>query len=139
MLDINDVTRDDALEEFKLAAAERRFIMERFIQAITIYLALSGFAVGEMVKVEASAKNMLLLMEMGFLSLLPIALYAANHFRKMYSHTARREYDLADRLGFQRSYGLDWGYRGAILAVIISQSIALTIVVIKLFLTRNQF
>lgn len=132
MADASDPSRGDALEEFRVTCAERRFIMERFIQAITIYLALSGFAVGELVK--APAKGFFLLIELGFVSLLPIALYAASHFRSMYSHAAKREYELADQLGFQRSYDLTWGYRGAILVVVVSQSLALTIVAIRLFI-----
>jgi hypothetical protein len=129
MTDISELNHADALDEFRLACAERRFIMERFVQAVTIYLALSGFAFGELVK--APARNFLLLMELGFLSLLPIALYAANHFRAMYAHTARREYEMPDRLGFQRLYDLTWGYRGAILVVAISQTVAMTIVVVR--------
>ncbi len=46
-----------AIEEIKLVAEERRFVMNRYMQAFALYLALAGYGLKELVETHGLFEN----------------------------------------------------------------------------------
>lgn len=128
----SELVKGYMLEEYKLLVKERRFVMTRFIQAVALYMALCGFAVREVI--VARSVLILVLVTLAFTFLTPVALYAARKFRNMYSHGAQRESLLAAKLCFGPPYPLLWGYRAAVVFVLLAQSSLITVALIRYLL-----
>lgn len=78
-----------AVEEYKQVLEEGRMIMTRYIQAIGLYLALSGFGLKELVATRSH--SLVLAASIVFTMLNVLAIYAARSFRRMAAFAAQRE------------------------------------------------
>lgn len=117
------------LEEYKQIVAERRFVMTSYMQAIGLYLALSGFALREVVTAEVPLIRCLLASAITFLN--GVAVFAAFRFKSMAMHAITREEYIAMRWSIQRPHSLMWGFWAGLLVVGVSQ-----VTVIGIFLFR---
>src|ERR1039458_6568058 len=77
------------VEEYKQVLKERHFVMTRFMQAVGLYLTLSGFALNELV--QTKAKGRIVLLVALFTTLNVVALYVARKFKGMATHALRSE------------------------------------------------
>jgi small-conductance mechanosensitive channel len=118
------------LDEYKEVINERRFVMTRYMQALALYLALSGFAAKELI----NTPSLLLLWLMGaaFTLLNGLAIYAAGRFRSMADRAMSRESELALRLNMQEMHDLSWGHRAGVLLVVLDELAVISIVAWKI-------
>lgn len=118
------------LEEYKQVLNERQFVMTRYMQAVGLYLTLSGFALRELLDAPSSYRVWILSTIFTALNLL--AVYAAWEFRNMAHRAMKREVYFVDRYSLQQTQTLFWGYWLGIALVCLDQSAVLTITAIKL-------
>jgi hypothetical protein len=107
------------LEEYKQVLIERQFVMSRYMQAVGLYLALSGFALRELLDAKPGLRTWFLAILFSVLNI--IALQVARQFRNMAAHAMQREDYLAERYHLARTSQLYWGYRAGVLLVCISE------------------
>ena len=118
------------LEEYKQVLKERHFIMTRYIQAVGLYVTLSGFALKELV--DQVPINRVWLLASLFSVLNILALIVARQFRNMADHTMKREMYFVDRYHVQQMYRLFWGYYTGVILVCVSESAILSVLTFKL-------
>jgi sulfite exporter TauE/SafE len=125
----DSIVLEFALEEYRQVLKERRFVMTRYMQAVGLYLALSGFAVREVV----DARTLLWAgIVAGVVTILNgLAFYAAGRFRSMAKKAMQRETEFSNRYGTQTMHDLFWGYWGGIALVSVSQLIVFAAVILK--------
>jgi len=114
------------LEEYKQVLEERRFVMTRCMQAIGLYLALSGFAVKQLL--DARSPVLLCLLAVILTLLNGVAVWAAGRFRSMATQAMSRESYFVQRYNLQQMHSLFWGYYGAWLLVVVDQVAVLCVV-----------
>jgi hypothetical protein len=118
------------VEEYRQVLQERHFVMTRYMQAIGLYLALSGFALRELIGAESIWS--LLLLGGTFTGLNVLAVYAAGQFRNMAHSAMVREEFFAKTFDLQKTHELFWGYRLGIWLVAITQVSVGSAVLLKL-------
>jgi len=104
--------------------------MTRYMQAIGLYLALSGFTLKELVGAQESTLIWILAALLTLVN--SIGIWAARHFRNMYQHAFRRECELVERLQAQKSYELLRGYRGGLWLVSLCEAAVVGLTALKI-------
>lgn len=118
------------LEEYKLIVAERRFVMERYIQGLVIYSVVMGYSFKELLIAPTAEASVLL-------SLFVFALntaywYSANKFRSMAYHALNRERTIAVSLNVQLPHPMIWGYYVGIWAFVTAYLLVAVILYLKI-------
>lgn len=120
------------LEEYKQVLLERQFVMSRYMQAVGLYLALSGFALRELLDAKTEPRAYFLAILFSTLNI--IAICVARQFRNMADHAMQREHYFAKRHHLAKAYQLFWGYRAGILLVGVNE---VAIVLVTIFKIRG--
>src|ERR1017187_3366710 len=94
------------LEEYKQVLNERHFVMTRYIQAVGLYVTLSGFALNELLKPAPMNRTWLLASLFSVLNVL--ALVVARQFRNMADRAMQREIYFVNRYHVRQMYPLFW-------------------------------
>ena len=128
------VSQQVSLEEFKHVAEERRFVMNRYMQAVGLYLALSGWGLKELF--ETPPLLVVCIWGASYTGLNILAVYAAGQFKRMAFHAIARETELAVGLGMLAPYPLTWGYWGGIVVVVFSEATMIAILIFRLLNTQ---
>ena len=115
--------------EYKALVEESRFVMTRYIQALGLYLALTGFGVREIL--SAPSKEISLIIVVFITCFNVLGYYGARKFKSMAYHALNRQALLSDHLNIQRPYPMIWGYRSGIACLIISQISLIIIIILK--------
>jgi len=118
------------LEEYKHVLKERRFVMTRYMQALGLYLALSGFALGELSSAKSASQVWLLALSFTLLNI--VAPYAAGQFRNMARDAMNRELHFVAQYHVRQMHDLFWGYYLGLWIVGIDQAAVVAIAVLKL-------
>lgn len=118
------------VEEYKQVLNERHFVMTRFMQAVGLYLALSGFALKELVETLAITRVVVLVALLTILNTL--AWYVARKFKDMATHALQRERAIVERHNVTQSSTLFWGYYAALVLVCVSEIAILTILALDM-------
>jgi len=118
------------LEEYIQVLHERQFVMTRYMQAVGLYVTLSGFALKELVGASSANRVWILFILLTVLNVL--ALFAARQFRNMAHHTMVREMHFVQRYNLQQTYQLFWGYYAGVILVCLSQATMISVLIIKL-------
>jgi hypothetical protein len=116
--------------EYKQVLKERHFVMTRFMQAVGLYLTLSGFALNELV--QTKAKGRIVLLVALFTTLNVVALYVARKFKGMATHALLRERAIVERHNVTQSSTLFWGYYAALVLVCVSEIAILTVLALDM-------
>ena len=117
------------LEEIKRTAEERRFVMTSYMQALALYLALTGYGLNDMSGTMPGVRFWIVSAAVTVAN--GLALYAASRFRSMALHVMARERRLALELRIGEPHSLLWGYGCGVIVVGLSQVAAVLIVVFK--------
>ncbi len=116
------------LEEYKQVLNERQFVMTRYMQAVGLYVTLSGLGLKQLA--EASEIPRVWFLALLFTSLNVVASIAARKFRDMANNALEREKDFVKKYQLRQMQDLFWGYYAGVFLVIASQT---GIVVISVF------
>jgi hypothetical protein len=117
------------LEEYKQVLMERQFVMTRYMQAIGLYVTLSGFALKELA--DANSLNRVWVLGSLFTVLNIMALFVAREFRNMADRAMRREAYFVDRYHVQQMYTLFWGYYAGVVLVCVSEAATIAVTTLK--------
>jgi hypothetical protein len=120
------------VEEYKQVLKERHFVMTRFMQAVGLYLALSGFALKALVQVQSIAIPRVVLLVTLFTILNTVALYVARRFKDMATHALKREFTIVERHNLTQSSTLFWGYYAGVVLVCVSEIAILTVLALDM-------
>src|SRR5664280_547379 len=113
------------VEEYRQVLKERHFVMTRFMQAVGLYLALSSFALKELV--EAQSITRVVVLASLFTILNTMALYVARKFKDMATHATERECAIVERHNMTQSSTLFWGYYVGVVLVCVSEIAIVTV------------
>ncbi len=100
------------------------------MQAVGLYVTLSGFALRELVEQEPMNRVWLLVALFSALNIL--AVVVARQFRNMADHTMKREMYFVNRYQVQQTYGLFWGYYAGVVLVCVSEGATISVLAFKL-------
>jgi hypothetical protein len=106
------------LEEYKINAENTRFIITKYVETFTIYLALMGFGIRELVAESKTAFVVSALFAV-LLLLSALAIIVFSKFKQMALHTLARQEELATVLKMHRPRSVKWGYSWVIIFVAI--------------------
>lgn len=109
---------------------ERQFIMTRYMQALGLYVTLSGFALKELVDSRSTGRVWILVVLLTVVNVL--ALFATRQFRNMAHHAMLREIHFVQRYNLQQTYKLFWGYYAGVILVCAGQATVISVLIIKL-------
>ena len=121
------------LEEYKQVLRERQFVMKSYMQAVGLYLALSGFALKELLDARSAYRTWILAGAFTLANVL--ALFAANRFKGMAEHAMNRERFFVERYSLEQTSVLFWGYHLGVILVAIDQVAVITIALMKAMLS----
>lgn len=110
------------LEELKLVLEERHFVMSKYLQAITLYLLITSFAVTRIADAKTAVVQTIAAILITAFNVL--SLIGAFYFRLMAEQARRRETVLATALGFELTRSHVWGFWMGIGLVIITEAAA---------------
>lgn len=117
------------LAEHKHLAAEAQFVMTRYMQAIALYLALTGFAMKEFLATGSYVVVFVLFCALSALNC--VGVYSVGQFRTMAYYSLERQALVAEALEFQRPHHMIWGYFAGLSLIIFAQSCVTTLLIIK--------
>ncbi len=121
---------ENLIEEYKTIIEDRRFVMSRYMQALSFYLALVAFTLKEMVETKSTSTGLLIAAFVTATNV--VGWYASVKFKSMALHSLERESILADKLGMQWPHSIKWGYYVGMLFVLFTQLAILAITVFNL-------
>jgi hypothetical protein len=122
------------LEEYKQVLKERHFVMTRYMQAVGLYLALSGFALRELSSAQSASQVWLLAVSFTLLNV--VAPYAARQFRNMARDAMNRELHFVAQYHVRQMHDLFWGYYLGLWLVGIDQAAVVAVAILKLALPQ---
>jgi hypothetical protein len=110
------------LEELKLVLEERHFVMTKYLQAITLYLVITSFALTRIADPKtAVVQTIAAILITAFNAL---SLVGALYFRLMAEQARQREAALAKTLDFEPTRSHVWGFWMGVGLVIITETAA---------------
>jgi|ERR1035437_1444309 hypothetical protein len=118
------------VEEYRQVLKERHFVMTRFMQAVGLYLTLSGFALNELVQTRSKTRVVVLVTLFTILN--AVALYVARKFKDMATHALNRERAIVERHNLSQSSTLFWGYYATLVLVCVSEIAILTVLAVDM-------
>lgn len=123
------------LEEYRQLVEERRFVMQRYIQSLFIYLAVMGYSIKELLFIAPDP--IFITLTALLICAIAFAYYAARQFRSMAYHAIDREKLLAMKLQVQPPHEMLWGYYGGIF-LLLSGLIAVLALIVHRFIRPIQ-
>ncbi|MCK9211048.1 MAG: hypothetical protein M0P61_09460 [Ignavibacteriaceae bacterium] len=111
----------NTIELYKIILEERRSIMAKYIQALAIYLGLTGFVLEKLFFRDGTNSKYPVIAFMTVTNFL--AFFAIGYFKKMAKNIFHAEIKVAEKLKMEVTPNLYWGYWLVIIFIICSQAL----------------
>jgi hypothetical protein len=108
------------IEDYRQILEERRFVMTRYMQALWLYLALSGYGLSKLLELKSA--TLIYGVGIAYSLLNVVAFHVAGRFRGMARVASLQEMHYVEKYKLSRRPVLYWGYWMGILVVILSEA-----------------